>query len=111
MNVCNVCGMKFIRNDYYEKHLKAVHGSEKEVSEDEKKEAPVEEAPVEAVAEEVKPETEAESNKIILKFREPVEVTINGHRYAGTNVEVPNISLASEIVRIAREAYGSNVLE
>lgn len=100
MQICQTCGKKFIRADYYEKHL-TTH-----------------KAPEEPVVEEAQPKPEVapepvtqEPEKIILRFNREVEVTINGVRYAGMTVEAPTFETASEIVRIAREAYGPHILE
>ncbi len=48
--------------------------------------------------------------KIKLSFRRPIEIRINSIPYNGLTVEAPNMEIASEIVRIAREAYGSDIL-
>jgi hypothetical protein len=99
MNICNTCGMKFIRNDFYERHL-ATHT--------EKVEAPVEEAKPEEPKE---PAVEEKvTDEVILKFSKPVEIYINGKAYLGSEVVAPNMTIASEIVRIAREAYGREIL-
>lgn len=47
---------------------------------------------------------------IILHFIKPIEITINGVKYEGKDVEVPNYAIASEVARIAREAYGKDIL-
>ena len=57
-----------------------------------------------------KPANKVEEGPIILHFTKPVEVTINGHRYEGKDVEVPSYAVASDIVRIAKEAYGSEIV-
>lgn len=54
----------------------------------------------------VKPMTD----EITLHFRKPVEVYINGKAYLGKDIVVPNMSIAAEIVRISREAYGPAIL-
>lgn len=104
MNICSTCGMKFIRNDYYQSHL-LTHTTEVPPVEPEVKVEPPKEEP--AHIEEPAPVIE---DKIILKFNKAVEITINGKQYYGTSIEAPNISIASEIVRIAREAYGRDIL-
>lgn len=48
--------------------------------------------------------------EITLKFIKRVEVRINGILYEGEEIKAPNIQIASEIVRIAREAYGKEIL-
>ncbi len=48
--------------------------------------------------------------KIVLHFTKPIEVTINARQYFGQDVEVPSYEVAAEIVRIAREAYGTDIL-
>jgi hypothetical protein len=50
------------------------------------------------------------SGEVTLKFTKPVEVYINGKAYLGQEITVGNMSLASEIVRICREAYGTGIL-
>lgn len=100
MNICPVCEKKFIRNDYYEKHLET-HPSE------EAKQEEVQDAVVEA---EEKAETPVETDEVLLKFSKPVEVYINGVPYVGKEVKAPNMKIASEVVRIAREAYGRGIL-
>ena len=47
---------------------------------------------------------------VTLHFTRPVEVSINGVHYFGDTVKAPNIQIASEIVRIAREHYGKEIL-
>jgi len=64
-----------------------------------------------AVVEEVKEEPcKPVGDEVTLKFSKPVEVYINGKAYVGQEIIVPNMSLAAEIVRITREAYGPNIL-
>ena len=45
----------------------------------------------------------------VLKFRQPIEVSINGNRFEGTEVKVPAKYVAA-VVEIARNAYGFDVL-
>lgn len=61
--------------------------------------APVELAPIPPVDE-----------PIILHFLLPVEVYINGKAYKGKNVEVPDYEIAAEVVRIAKGAYGNDIM-
>ena|SRR5258706_16100026 len=49
-------------------------------------------------------------SKIRLKFKESIWVGINGTVYEGKVIEVDNMRLASEIVRIAKEAHGWDIL-
>lgn len=96
MTICE-CGKKYIAKAHYEKHRATVHA----------------EPEVESVVE-VKPEPTSEpitpvSQDITLKFSKPVEVRINGVAYFGKEVVVKDIQLASEIVRIAREAFGDEI--
>lgn len=90
-----------------EKHRVTVHG---EV------EGATIEPPVEAEdvtqAEPVVPEVVSEA--VTLKFRVPVQVTINGKHYPeveGKVIEAPSIEIAAEIVRIIRESALGDVLE
>ncbi len=49
-------------------------------------------------------------NEIVLNFRKPIEVTINGHKYEGKTITLSDMGIACEIVRIAKEAYGYSIL-
>jgi hypothetical protein len=101
--------MKFIRNDYYEKHIATHEEATNAPTEEAPIEAPIEEAPKEdKIPEEVVVTTI--SDEVTLTFSKPVEITINGKQYFGTEVVAPNMMIASEIVRIAREAYGRSIL-
>ena len=51
-----------------------------------------------------------ESSKIKLKFRQSIWVGINGKSYEGKEIEVDDLTTASEIVRLAKESYGSDIL-
>jgi len=64
------------------------------------------EVPTEAVVE----EPVAPRAKITLNFTKKIEVYINGKAYLGQTIEVDDMATASEIVRIAKEAYGFDVL-
>lgn len=100
MTICE-CGKKYIAKAHYEKHRATVHV--------EAKVEPVVEPKVEPVVE-VKPEPIIPvSQDITLKFSKPVEVRINGKAYFGKEVVVQDIQLASEIVRLAREAHGDEI--
>lgn len=52
---------------------------------------------------------ETTTNTIKLKFTKKIDVRINGKLYAGPEVEVDDIKIASEIVRLAKEAYGYEI--
>jgi hypothetical protein len=92
MLVC-ICGKKYVSQAKLDAHLeKGVH----EVLQEEIKE------PVDA------PEKPVEG--IVLKFKRPIEVGINGVHYDGTEVIAPSLAIAAEIIRIAREAFGSDIL-
>lgn len=92
MTVCPVCDKKYISEKMFEKH-KTVHDVQlAHVSEVEEAESP-------------------KDDKIVLHFESKVEVTINGVKYEGAEVEAPNIETASEIVRLARDGYGSHILK
>ena len=95
MTICPDCEKKYVSTKQYEIHKRKVHPT----SETEKSEEP--ETP-----EVVNPEVEG----IVLHFARPVEITVNGKLYAGTDVEVPDYAVASDIARIAREAYGNDIL-
>ncbi len=100
MNVCKTCGYKVVSNAMFEKHLK-IHDV-----------IPVSmESPT--IVENAKPVEKPivfHASEITLKFTKPVEVYINGKAYLGKEMVVKDMSLASEIVRIAREHYGSSIL-
>jgi hypothetical protein len=49
------------------------------------------------------------TQEVTLNFAKAVEIIINGKPYYGKTIVAPNIEVAAEIVRIAREAYGSSV--
>lgn len=51
------------------------------------------------------------STPIVLHFKKPVEVFINGTKYEGADIEVTDMKTASEIVRIAKDAYGYSILK
>lgn len=92
MTICE-CGKKYISKAQYDNHKAKTHPEVKtEV------EPKIESKPVTYV-----------SQDITLKFSKPVEVRINGKLYMGKDITVEDIQLASEIVRIAREAYGDEV--
>lgn len=55
--------------------------------------------------------TTSESKSITLKFTKAIEVTINGILYSGKEIKVTDMETASEIVRIAKDAYGWEILE
>ncbi len=108
--LCPHCGKRMITPKILEAHLVKSHP--------ELKEAPIKEelAPVEEVKpEEVVPEPAVEvptptPETVRLQFTKAVEVTINGKQYFGKTIEAPDMDTASEIVRIAREAYGNDIL-
>jgi hypothetical protein len=120
--------MRFIRNDFFQKHL------DKHVKEEVKEEArqiqvgeivePAAETSfpaqagvisVDAVPEEPKEVFESVvpfvvSDSVELHFQRPIEIYINGKPYIGKTVKAPTIEIAAEIVRIAREAYGRSIV-
>lgn len=101
MNYCDKCDYKVISNKMFEAH-KLTHAVEYPV---ENIIAP--EVKLDVVTEPVSPLV---SDEITIKFTKPVEVTINGIHFDGTEIKVKNMSVASEIVRLAREAYGPTIL-
>lgn len=48
--------------------------------------------------------------EITLKFSKSIEVTINGHKYEGKEIKVKDMNTAAEIVRLAKGAYGWDIL-
>lgn len=96
MTVCE-CGKKYIAKAHYEKHRATVHV--------EAEAKPIVETESEVTFEPITPV----SQDIVLKFSKPVDVRINGVAYFGKEVVVKDIQLASEIVRIAREAFGDEI--
>jgi len=102
MNYCDKCDYKVISNKMFEAH-KLTHAVEYPEVAPEVTEVKVEPTP------EPVPVTPV-SDEITIRFIKDIEVTINGIHYAGTEIKVKNMSVASEIVRIAREAYGPTIL-
>lgn len=101
MNICKVCGTKIIRNDYFARHMMS-HPEP----------AGVEPVVVEKAVEAPAPVIVAEpvSTEITLSFKRPVEISINGRKFEGMHVVTPDANVASEIIRIAREAYGEGII-
>lgn len=102
MNVCNICGYKVVSNKVFEKHLSS--HVEPIVEEAPIKVEVVPEPVVEPVAEEPKEEG------ITIHFSKSIEVFINGIPYVGKDIKIKDMRVASEVVRIAREAYGPTIL-
>lgn len=48
--------------------------------------------------------------EIVLEFTQSVEITINGKKYFGKTLIINDLMTASEIIRIAKEAYGNEIL-
>lgn len=97
---CQVCQKKLVTPAQMSKHM--LTHSEPAVQSDQPVVVPV--TPVATVAEE----------KIILRFKVPVQVTINGIKYPETEgrvIEAPNLTIATEIVRIIRDSQFGDVLE
>ena len=100
MNTCDKCGYKVISNAMFERHIQT-HVIDVETKEEPKNE----------LSEKVRePATPIISNEITLEFIKPIEVFINGIPYLGKTITVKDMNIASEIVRIAREAYGPSIL-
>jgi hypothetical protein len=121
MNICDKCGYKVISNKVFEQHLKTHVVDEIPVAPVVSETLEVEDPVIPEPAEEVKPiETPIEqpkadpiqpmSDEITLRFSKSIEVYINGKAYLGKEITVKNMSIAAEIVRIAREAYGAGIL-
>jgi hypothetical protein len=109
MNVCDKCGYKVISNAMFAKHnaTHVIDPVEPPVSTG----SPtlVETAkPVEVIPE-VRVEAPTEDG-VTMHFSKSIEVYINGIAYVGKDIKVKDMSIASEIVRIAREAYGPEIL-
>ncbi len=128
MNTCTICGYKVVSNKMFEKHKVSHDVPYPDTSIPEVTEAPTStvepEKPVDPViepseqplpSEPVAPventaPVEPVSDEITLRFNKPVEVRINGVLYEGKEIKVKNMSVAGEIVRICRDAYGPNIL-
>lgn len=50
------------------------------------------------------------NNLIALNFTKKIVVQINGKKYEGQTIEVKDMKTAAEIVRIAKAAYGWQIL-
>lgn len=48
--------------------------------------------------------------KITLHFQRAIEVYINNKAYIGREVVVPNYKIAAEVVRIAKQAFGNDII-
>lgn len=119
MLYCPKCDYKVIRQDFLDKHL-LTHvvqypEEEKHVEVPVNPPAggsgtpPVEAGPVEVFLPRV-PVQVPFDDEIVLKFTKSVEVYINGKAYVGKEVKLKDMATAAEIVRIARDAYGPNIL-
>lgn len=98
MAQCQVCQKKLVTPSQMERHM--LTHSEPQVQSDQ----PVTPEPVATVAEE----------KVVLRFKVPVQVTINGVKYPETEgrvIEAPNLTIATEIVRLVRDSQYGDVLE
>lgn len=121
MNICDKCGYKQVKNSVFEQHL-LTHQIDPKVEEativtpESSPEPSVLEIPATVLVEvPVEPPLTPEpvqmvTDEITIRFIKPVEIQINGIHYDGKEVKVKNMSIASEIVRIAREAYGPTIL-
>ena len=101
MNVCSFCGKKYVSNKQFELHIKS-HATKNEPEE--------ESTGIIGSTPTPPPAPSPISDEITLKFKGPVEMIINGHKYAGSEITVKSLDTANEIVRIVREAYGNNYL-
>ena len=103
MNVCDKCGYKVISKTMFERHM-ATHIIDV---------PPVGTPPTEVITAETVPEVRVEApteDGVTIHFSKSIEVYINGIPYVGKDIKVKDMSIASEIVRIAREAYGPTIL-
>lgn len=104
MNVCKICGKRIIRNDYFERHMAETHPQPEAPA------TPVAPVPVPPPPPPVPVNPVAWKNEIVLNFKKPVEIMINGHPYNGQTIICKDFQIASEIVRIAKAAYGIDIL-
>jgi hypothetical protein len=95
MNVCPKCGYKVISKAMFERHM-TTHE--------------IDVVPVTPVVEAPKAEEIPVDDSITIRFTKPVEIYINSKAYLGKEIKVKDMNIASEIVRIAREAYGPTIL-
>lgn len=51
-----------------------------------------------------------DSSLITLNFTKSIVVQINGKKYEGQSMEVEDMKIAAEIVRLAKTAYGWEIL-
>jgi hypothetical protein len=96
---CGVCNKRMITQKILVAHMAKSH------SDTEVRTAPaiVETPVIPVVPEPVK-------TSITLRFKRDIEVGINGHWFRGKEIEVKDMATASEIVRIAKVAYGWDCL-
>ncbi len=108
--LCPACGRRMITQEILTSHLAKTHPdfkpTEEPLTEGDTTATPVSEPEATPA-----PQPQPIGENITLRFSQPVEITINGVKYEGQVVEAPNMPIASEIVRIAREAYGRSILE
>lgn len=97
MNVCDVCGYKIISNARFELHKKTHVVNYPDIT-------------VEVAQPVPAPERVDPTEDFTINFTKDVEITINGRSYNGREIKVKDMGLASEIVRIARTAYGRDIL-
>lgn len=99
MNTCTLCGYKQVKNSLFEQHVLThqVDPVKEEV-------VPAVESPVEVSTPPVM------SDEITLRFTQSVWFSINAKVYEGKEITVKDMSTAAELVRMAREAYGPQIL-
>ena len=112
MNKCTFCEYKVVSNSVFERHL-LTHQADLKAPEEpvvftDATVVVVEPTTTEVVAPE--PVQMVSSEEITIRFKKPVEVYINAVPYVGQEVKIKNMSIAAEIVRITREAYGPDIL-
>lgn len=97
---CDICGKRMVTEKILISHMAKTHPAPEGATNPEF--APEVENPIV-----IEPEV---SKTIILNFTKPVEISINGVHYFGKQVEVESMLVASEVVRIAKEAYGYDII-
>lgn len=101
MVTCKVCNGEFRSSYILNRHFTAKHGDKTAIVDKE----------VVQIPHNLRPETAPnEPKKHIVTFKRSIEVQIGPHKFYGQTIEIPD-DYVSEVVRIAREAYGPDILE
>lgn len=88
---CEKCGKKYISNEKYKEHVLNAHKETEKV-------------------EETVPSVSSVAEPITVHFSKYIEVTINSKLYAGKDMTFADYDIAGEVIRIAREAYGPEIM-